>query len=118
MLRHLNKLAGVERHPVKPDFVMDMGAGRTPGITGGGDQITAFDALSDLHHQLGIVAVIGFVAVTMIDNDQFAIAIFCLRPADNTCGRGVDRGADAGGNIDPFMHGALVAEGGLANAEI
>ena len=29
----LNKFAGIERHAIEPDFVMDMRAGGGPGIT-------------------------------------------------------------------------------------
>ncbi len=96
---------------------MHMGTGGAAGVADRSDLVAALDTLTDLDEILGIVPVVGSVAVAMIDDDHLAVSWHRLRLADDTVGGRSHRRAGPGRDIVAFMHFTPAGKRVAAHAE-
>ena len=69
-------LQGVDRYLVDTNFVVDMGAGAFAGVAQKGDDLPSFNFLPRFDQDLLQVAVFGYPAISMVNDDQVAKMCF------------------------------------------
>src|SRR6516225_6649243 len=106
----MQELLWIDRIAVDAGLIVQVRAGGAAGRTDLADHLADLDALSDLHVDLGEMAVAGREAIAMIDLDHAAVttapASFGHRPG----GGCVYRIATVAAEVDPSVHRGLADE--------
>jgi len=90
---------------------MQMGAGAPARASHRAYRVAPFHPLSVLDVDPGKVPVPGPVAVSVVDGNEFSVIGFPTAVNYNAVRRGLDRGAQASGDVEAFVHLEFSREG-------
>ena len=101
--RGLQESRRILRHAVQAHLEMQMRAGRPPGGADRRDPLPAHDEVAFLDAELRRMRVARHQAVAVVDLDHFTILGVLTREDDLAAGRGDDRRADVGREVDALV---------------